>query len=284
MSTSDKPNRGIYVGLCGGGFAGVESAIGALKAMDELGIKADKMAGGSAGALVASLYASFDLNAERLEHLIKTVDSDTWFKFKPWQLIKSIFGTSNYCYDTTGLYQFLQENMTPKATEMVTVSVTTLPCYDKELLPATPAHTLASMSIPKACPPVRWDGKLHADGGVKDLLPTPDGHEIEEYEHIYLVLCPDTSTGEVKTTWKLLGELITLLNAVMQREVDEIRSTFKTFPNVTVIDPPGTRLFIDGDKDTFLSGGLLQWSDNFELLESTYRYTKHKLTTGKDEP
>ena len=276
MATTQRKKRTskpkpIFASFCGGGFAGVENAIGVLKAMDELGIVPDKLAGGSAGGLVACLYASFG-SAAKLEELIKTVDADTWFTPKPWQFIKSLFGFSNYLYDTTGLFEFLKENMTYKAYDKVKVSVTEIENYGTGnekynviTVPGTPAHALATMSIPLATPPVEWDGKLHGDGGVKDLIPTPKISARKRYKHIYLTLCPPAGTS-TNLGFKKLNQLYALVMGVMDREVDNLRHEWDGLDNVTILDPPACK-----------SGGLLCWSDNFELLESSYQYAKQEL-------
>ena len=55
-STSPKPYR-IGVALSGGGAKGF-AHVGALKALEENGIRPDAVAGVSAGAIVAALYAA----------------------------------------------------------------------------------------------------------------------------------------------------------------------------------------------------------------------------------
>lgn len=257
----------VFCSLCGGGFAGIEVGIGVMKALDDLGIRATKLAGGSAGGIVVSLYASFNCDARKLEKLIKETDSSEWFEFKPWQLAKKMVGLSNYCYDTTGLYQFLQKNMTLKAYQMAEVSVCEV---DEEgnpgecfMVPATPAHTLATGSIPEATPPVRWDGKLHGDGGLKNLLPTVPISEINNWDHIFYSLCPDVGESPNKKSWGLLHRAFKLVTkGVMQREIKQIKDDWTGAPHTTLLDPPPTT-----------SGGLLTWSNKFELIDSTYEYT-----------
>ena len=50
---------------------------------------------------------------------------------------------------------------------------------------------MASAAIPEVFRPVKIGNEHFVDGGVKNLIPTPMFSEIEEFEHIFILLCND---------------------------------------------------------------------------------------------
>jgi NTE family protein len=271
----NKQRKPILAIIQGGGCRQIESAIGVLKALDEHNIKIDKYRGTSAGAIVSSLHAS-GISASGMEHIIRTNPVKNLFKFSYLQGLKLFVpGLSvDYLYDNSGLADILRTNMTIDATENVMVSITRLPEYSSHMLAADPMRTLTSSSIPEIFPPqllVFEDEKTAygVDGGVVDNVPMIKINQIENYEHIYIILCNyDTKTN--KKSWTKAGRALQSVNETLNRETHQVyEEGWNELPNVTVIQPSAFR------------SHLLEWSENFGLINHSYGYTKALLTPVK---
>ena len=72
----------------------IENAIGAIRAIQEVDMvmRFQELMGTSAGALVASVFSSYDQNITQLENTVKSSPASRWFKLNVWQAVKSVFG------------------------------------------------------------------------------------------------------------------------------------------------------------------------------------------------
>jgi len=197
----DRPRIGLVLG--GGGAAGV-AHVGVVRALEELGIRPDVVAGTSMGAIVGGLYAA-GLTPDELEAAVTTIDWSSIFNDKsdrqllhplrrdsrldPFSVQADLpvgVGPGGIQVDA-GLIDAVKLNLTLRrlaargqgvddfddlaipfravATDIVTGEAVVLGEGDL----ATAIR--ASMSIPALFPPVEIDGRLLVDGGVVNNLP-----------------------------------------------------------------------------------------------------------------
>jgi NTE family protein len=198
LKAEGRPKIGLV--LSGGGALGV-AHVGVLKALEELHIPIDYIAGTSMGAVVGGLYAS-GLSPEEL---------DDWFRHADWHFLLSdslpreseSFRKKQRQFD---LNQGIAFNVSRKAAKLpggfvsgrnvmaslrqLTVPAREIRDFDRLPIPfravATDIETgdlvvlrkgdfveamRASMSIPAIFTPQRIDGRLLADGGLANNLP-----------------------------------------------------------------------------------------------------------------
>ena len=251
----------------GCGAAAVEMLTGVFKAFEEQHITIDKVLASSGSALFTGLYFSKHDSAW-FRDLMENKEFTDFVDMKPVQAIKSINGYSNYIYDNTGVFNLLKKEMTGDATRKITVSTTRVADMKSVMFPATPSTVLAATSIPVVFPPTMISGKLYCDGGVKNNIPLPKISQLADFETVYIFLAPATYYSEPKN---LLETGLNLLNAIMDREVEQLQEAgYLDHANVKLIRC-----------DSLLSGGLLKWSDNFELREDAYKVAGNVLGVNK---
>ncbi len=166
-STSNKPYR-LGIALSGGGARGF-AHIGALKAIEEVGLKPDVIAGVSAGAIAGVLYAS----GMALDDILPLF---TDAKFSDFTKL-AISDGGGGLFKLTGLKKFML-----KQTGVENIEDLKIPTYigvtDFDNGVATEFHegplgdrVIASCSIPIVFKPVRINGVNYVDGGVLRNLP-----------------------------------------------------------------------------------------------------------------
>lgn len=152
--------------LSGGGARGF-AHLGALYAMDELGIKPDIIAGVSAGSIVASLYGAGLPPLEILKRFMKVKVSD----FCEFAVPKDGF------LRMEGFKEFMETNLLVKNIEDCPISVV---ICATDIFNAVPVQwregkiaerVMASCSIPIVFKPVKIGGVSYVDGGVMHNLP-----------------------------------------------------------------------------------------------------------------
>lgn len=165
-SPDNRPHR-LGVALSGGGARGLAHA-GALKAIEDAGLKPDIISGVSAGSIVAVLYGA----GVKPERILDMFSFPRFSDFTDFALGKGgIFKIEKFIgYITTALGRFknLEHLRIP-----VTVCATNLEDGDPESFTEGPIgpRIQASCSIPIAFPPVVIDGVKYVDGGVLRNLP-----------------------------------------------------------------------------------------------------------------
>ncbi|CAM3678358.1 putative patatin-like phospholipase [Flavobacterium saliperosum S13] len=194
----DQKRPKIGVVLSGGGAKGL-AHIGALKVLEEAGVKVDYIGGTSMGAIVGGLYAS-GYTAKQLDSIFTVVDTDALLQDYIPRTSKSFFEKRNdEVYALTlpfnkfkvgvptalskGMYNY---NLLSRLTNHVRL----IRDFDKLPIPfvciATdietgekvvlkngilPKAVLASGAFPSLYTPVEIDGRLLVDGGVTDNYP-----------------------------------------------------------------------------------------------------------------
>lgn len=262
-------NKPVLCIIQGGGCRQIEAATGMLKALDEQKVVIDQYRGASAGAIVAALHAS-GIPGGCMEGIIRMTPTDYLFSRSTWNTIKLFtpFVKCNHIYETDGLYSFLVLHVNAiMCLSKVMVSATRYPEYEPVILPGTAETVLASAAIPEVFPPIEVDGQLYVDGGVLNNVPTIHITNISEYEHIYILLCPEDSS-EKSIPWTKIGRCIQAVDETMDREAEEIKDTWQSLDNVTILHPPP------------YPSSLLDWSEDFGLIAHAYQYAKEELTNN----
>lgn len=156
----------IGLALSGGGIRGV-AHIGAIKALEEHGIRADVVAGTSAGSIVGALYAS----GYRSDEMLVFVKSFQLYKIIRFSWPMTGFASLGYlikkiraleptvCYENCNI---------PLKVTMTNLNTGKLKVADHgDLL----KNVAASCAIPMLFEPILIDGELYVDGGVLKNLP-----------------------------------------------------------------------------------------------------------------
>ena len=152
--------------LSGGGVRGI-AHIGAIKAMEEMGIHLTHIAGTSAGAIVGALYAEGHSCEEILE-FFKTVDL---FSINTYALGKPGFVDSDKLFEVFKKYiphdtfEGLKKRLFITGTDKL--EGTSKVFHEGPLIKAI----LASAAYPGVFTPVNINGKYYVDGGILNNFP-----------------------------------------------------------------------------------------------------------------
>lgn len=158
--------------LSGGGARGI-AHVGVLKALDEIGVKFDRISATSAGSIVGALYASGYTPDKILEAIVNT----SFFKsVRPAWTMTGLLSLDRI---RDVLVKFLPDNSFEALKIPMTICATEIvkgrPDYfsQGELIPAI----LASCCVPAVFNPVQIDGHVYVDGGLMDNLPARCIHD-----------------------------------------------------------------------------------------------------------
>ena len=157
----------IGLALSGGGVRGF-AHIGALRALEDVGIKPDVIAGVSAGSIVASFYAA-GMSADELFDLFGSIDMS---KFLQVDITKSGF------LKLDKFKRFLETNLPIKNIEelLIPTIIAATDIEQQHEMPFTSGNiaerVVASCSMPLVFRPVKIDGSYCVDGGVLHNLPS----------------------------------------------------------------------------------------------------------------
>lgn len=157
----------IGLALSGGGVRGF-AHIGALRALEDVGIKPDVIAGVSAGSIVASFYAA-GMSADEIFNLFGSIDMS---KFLQVDITKSGF------LKLDKFKRFLETNLPIKNIEelLIPTIIAATDIEQQHEMPFTSGNiaerVVASCSIPLVFRPVKIDGSYCVDGGVLHNLPS----------------------------------------------------------------------------------------------------------------
>ena len=157
----------IGLALSGGGVRGF-AHIGALRAMEDVGIKPDIIAGVSAGSVVAAFYAA-RMNADEIFDIFSAVDMS---KFLQVDISKSGF------LKLDKFRRFIAkkipvDNIEQLATPALIAATDINNQQEKAFTTGNIAErVIASCSIPLIFKPVKIDNTYYVDGGVMHNLPS----------------------------------------------------------------------------------------------------------------
>jgi NTE family protein len=237
----------IGLALSGGGARG-GAHVGVLRALEELGVPVDVIAGTSIGAIIGGLYAS-GMSVDKIEQVIDTIDWDAAFLGDTPRELKSfrrkrdddLFlvdqrpGLNNGRLELPlGIVQgqvidqILTEQMLlvadirdfdelPIPFRAVATDITT---GDAVVLGSgsLPAAIRASMSVPAVLAPIDIDGRLLVDGGVAMNLPIEVARQMGADVIIAVDISAPMSTREELTS--VLAITGQLTNILMRRGVE----------------------------------------------------------------
>ena len=158
----DHPKIGLVLG--GGGAKGA-AEIGVLKYIEEAGVHIDYIVGTSIGSIIGGLY-SVGHRSQQLDSLFVNTDWEDIFS-------ESIAGTqqiSNVFSNLLNLPDSVDFDSLPIPYRCVATDI--INTEEVILQRGNLARAMrASMSIPGAFKPVKWEGKLLVDGGMMNNLP-----------------------------------------------------------------------------------------------------------------
>lgn len=156
----------VGLALSGGGARGI-AHLGVLKALDEMGVKVDRIAGTSAGAIIGAFYSA---------------------GFPPDEILKianerTFFGFSNLLFGKAGLFdmktfasvyaEYFPENKIEGLKIPLTITATDI--VNGELKYFTEGDLsqalMASSCVPLVFQPIQFDGTILLDGGILNNFP-----------------------------------------------------------------------------------------------------------------
>jgi NTE family protein len=158
------PPREIGLVLSGGG-ARCFAQIGALRAVEEEGLRVGAIAANSSAAIIGALYAA-GRSAEELEAIVRDVD---------WTAFMDVDGATGLV-GHRGVETLLAEHAPPTFEELrIPLAVPTVDIERAELRvyrsgPLVPP-VCASNAFPGLFTPVEYDGRFLMDGGILDNFP-----------------------------------------------------------------------------------------------------------------
>jgi len=156
----------IGIALSGGGARGI-AHIGVLKALEEMGVHIDVVAGTSAGSIVGALYA-YGYSPDKIFDIVKQLS--IFKSVRPawtWSGLLTMDGLNELLlkHIPENNFSVLKKPLTVAATEIRKGHIAYF--TEGELVPAI----VCSCSIPAVFNPVQHNGGLYVDGGLFDNLP-----------------------------------------------------------------------------------------------------------------
>lgn len=178
--------QGVGVALSGGSIYGAVHA-GVLRALSELGVRVEALAGTSAGAIVATLYAfrAYDPAAPPDPRAWRIVDPRWW----GWPFASLIRNRSSGLLRLAPLMRYVREEvgdvplrrsplpLAVVATDLATGQPAVFASVERPSVGLGDAEAPAEVAVGASCAvpllfePVRWHGRLLVDGGLSDNLP-----------------------------------------------------------------------------------------------------------------
>jgi NTE family protein len=242
--------------LSGGGARGI-CHLGVIKALEELGVTIDYIAGTSAGSITGCLY-SYGYKPDEIMKIISETSFARSLKLAwAWTGLLSLDGLRDI------FLKFIPENDFKALKIPVTIAATEIKkgkieyFTQGELIPAI----LASSCVPAVFNPVQYNGGMYVDGGVLDNLPVKAIYDKCEFiigSHCNFI----RSDVDLKNFRSVIER--SLLMAISGNT-----TVSKTLCHV-LIEPPEVGRFTGFDL-----------SKAKEIFEVGYRYTKDNFTADQ---
>lgn len=239
--------------LSGGGLRGI-GHLGAIKALEEHGLKPSILSGCSAGAIIGAFYAT----GHTVDEMLQIVQRNDLFPATSFRLRASGFVDTRFL--SRLFQQYVPHNTFESLALPLYVAATDLLSGKTEYFHTGPLDEalLASSSIPLMFPAARRNDLVYYDGGVLDNLPVqPLLGQCEFLVGVH-VNAPDTITPEQLTPMKTLDRVIHL--AIGQSVVRNAKKCD------LFIEPPDMLRF-----------GMFGKKDLMRIYEYVYAYTSQKL-------
>lgn len=229
----DEKQYNIGLALSGGGVRGF-AHIGALRALEDVGIKPDIIAGVSAGSIVASFYAA-GMTADEIFDIMGNVDMS---KFLQVDISKSGF------LKLDKFKRFLTKNLPVENIEQLKLP-TIIAATDIEQQHEMPFTTgniaeriIASCSIPLVFKPVKIDNSYYVDGGVLHNLPSFYLRPI--CKKVIGINVSPSKLGPIKMNVRSLAyrtyKLMTLRNVVADKQLCDLLVDIISIQQISTFD------------------------------------------------
>ena len=229
----DKKQYNIGLALSGGGVRRF-AHIGALRALEDVGIKPDIIAGVSAGSIVASFYAA-GMTADEIFDIMGHVDMS---KFLQVDISKSGF------LKLDKFKKFLAKNLPVENIEQLKLP-TIIAATDIEQQHEMPFTTgniaeriIASCSIPLVFKPVKIDNSYYVDGGVLHNLPSFYLRPI--CKKVIGINVSPSKLGPIKMNVRSLAyrtyKLMTLRNVVADKQLCDLLVDIISIQQISTFD------------------------------------------------
>lgn len=244
----------------GGGFPGVESHLGMLKALDFRNEKITSGRGASAGGIALALY--FSQGPDRAIDLVRSHTVSDLLSFS-YSFFIPFYRTSNL-YNRSGMEELLKKYLDPQRMySHLKVSITR--CEDNASIMMRAqgvADILATSAIPEVFYPVPIGPYEYKDGGCTNNIPTPRIRKIKNYKHIYILMPPTSAYTPAKWYYpKILRGLNEAMGTGV-REANTIKFEWEGLPNVTILQPPPPPFECP----------LLSFSEDYQLIDYSRQY------------
>ena len=165
MDTARKPRIGLALG---GGSARGWAHIGVIRALEEIGIRADLIAGTSIGALVGAAYAGGQL--EPFEHWARGLTRKDVFSLMDFQLGGGMLkGARLMDFFRSHFHDSLIEDLALPFAATATALQTGAEVWLRS--GSTIDAVRASLAMPALLTPVHYQGRLLVDGGLVNPVP-----------------------------------------------------------------------------------------------------------------
>lgn len=190
--------REVSLVLSGGAAKGI-AHIGVLKALEELGIKVNRLSGTSAGAIVAVFY-SYGYSPEEMLEILEEINWLKLFKFKPPRI-----GLIGWEKAQNFLKEYIPVNRLEELRKPTTLCTVDLysgrPLYFSkgDLVPIL----FGSCAIPGIFEPIRYGDYLLVDGGIMNNLPVEPCEEFDE-PIVCVDVLPITQERKVRNLFEVL--------------------------------------------------------------------------------
>lgn len=219
----DRPTRALV--LSGGGGRGAYEC-GVYKYLEEAELIPDILVGTSIGAINAAAIASGKTARELEEAWLstRTRDIHRFWRLRPWN---AIYDTSPW-YRT--LYRFIDFDALARTEKRLLITATEveagdLRIFDNREVTLTPAHILASCSIPLVYPWTRIGDRHYWDGAV--MANTPLAAAIDAgADEIYVVLLSPVGERFIPTPrwpWQAFAVMLDLaLSATFENDIKQL--------------------------------------------------------------
>ncbi|GAA4808516.1 hypothetical protein GCM10023231_42250 [Olivibacter ginsenosidimutans] len=250
-----KPPK-IGLVLSGGGLRGI-GHLGAIRALEEYGIKPSIISGCSAGAIIGACYAA----GLSVEEMLQIVQNNDLFPTRSLRFRKTGFLDTGYL--SSLIQKYIPENTFESLKIPLHVSTTDIWLAKTVYIHSGPLDQalLASSSIPFIFPAVTQNGSTYYDGGLLDNLPvTPLLGQCHYLIGIH-VNALDHPASEQLSSLKMLDRVIHL--AIGQAVVRNAQKCD------LFIEPPNMLQF-----------GLFDKKQLMPMVEYVYNHTLEQLATN----
>lgn len=208
-------NKKVKLGLAlgGGGVRGI-GHIGALKALEELGLKFDYIAGTSAGSIVGALYAS-GLSSKEIEEItyslkVRDIKKRNWF-FMP-SSTENIESTMKQIFKKDLVFSELQ-------IPFIAVAVNIKTGKEVRIESGSVAKACcASSAVPGVFKPVVYQDMHLVDGGLANNVPADVVREMGA--NVVIAIDVNPNRGKGTESLKLFSIMSSTVGVMMQQNVE----------------------------------------------------------------